>query len=67
MEVRINNQIHEFAEGSSLQAVLAEFGFEEARGIAVAVNEQVMPKTQWHNYLLEANDTITIIRATQGG
>ena len=67
MEVRINNQVKVFAPETSLQALLSELGFEEARGIAVAVNEQVMPKSQWHSYYLQANDSITIIRATQGG
>lgn len=67
MEVRINNQAHQFARGTSLQALLSEFGFTEAKGIAVAVNEEVMPKSSWQSYQLEANDTITIIRATQGG
>lgn len=67
MEVFINNQLKQLTKETSLQRLLLEFGFEEFRGIAVAVNEQVVPKPQWNSYFLEDRDSITIIRATQGG
>jgi sulfur carrier protein len=67
MEVFINNQLKQLTKETSLQSLLLEFGFEEVRGIAVAVNEQVVPKPQWNSYFLADRDSITIIRATQGG
>lgn len=67
MEVFVNNQLKQLTRETSLQRLLLEFGFEESRGIAVAVNEQVVPKPQWNSYLLGDRDSITIIRATQGG
>ena len=36
-------------------------------GIAVAVNESVIPKKQWSEYKIKENDTIIVITATQGG
>ncbi len=36
-------------------------------GIALAVNEKVIPKTEWNNFQLNDNDKILIIKATQGG
>lgn len=36
-------------------------------GLAVAINNQVISKTQWNNTLIENKQEITIIRATQGG
>ena len=36
-------------------------------GIALAVNEKVVPKTEWEKFLLKENDKIIIIKATQGG
>lgn len=36
-------------------------------GVAVAVNQQVIPKSDWINTELKENDQVIIIRATQGG
>lgn len=36
-------------------------------GIAVAVNEEIIPKTNWDTYQVQDNDNILIITATQGG
>lgn len=67
MEVQVNNQLKQLSCETSLQGLLLEMGFEETRGIAVAVNQKVVPKPQWSHYFLQSRDTITIIRATQGG
>ncbi len=37
------------------------------RGIAVAINDEILPKSNWDNYLVKENDNILIITATQGG
>lgn len=37
------------------------------KGIAVAVNEGVIPRAQWNQYQLKENDKILIITASQGG
>ena len=36
-------------------------------GIAVAVNETVVPKAQWDSFELQPNDKVLVIKATQGG
>ncbi|MBD0823300.1 sulfur carrier protein ThiS [Aestuariibaculum marinum] len=36
-------------------------------GIAVAINQQIISKTNWANQLLQDGDNILIIQATQGG
>ena len=36
-------------------------------GIAVAVNNSVIPKRKWESFQLHANDAIVVIQATQGG
>ena len=36
-------------------------------GIAVAVNEEILPRADWHEYQVKENDNILIITATQGG
>jgi len=37
------------------------------KGIAVALNQQVIPKDSWSQTPLKENDSILIITATQGG
>ncbi len=40
---------------------------QNADGIAVAVNEEVIPKTEWKSFTINENDSILMITATQGG
>ena len=53
--------------GSSLVRALSDSGINDLKGLAVAVNDTIIPRTSWENFILNENDTITIIRATQGG
>ncbi|NUT33143.1 MAG: sulfur carrier protein ThiS [Hamadaea sp.] len=40
---------------------------EEQRGVAVAVNGEVVPRGAWAARHLEAGDTVEILTAAQGG
>ncbi len=63
----INNQAYSLQKGSNLFTALEQNGIQNQKGIAVAVNNAVIPKAEWQNKILNENDKITIIRATQGG
>jgi sulfur carrier protein len=67
MNVFVNNQNCEVQPGANLGAALEKNGILDQKGIAVAVNNSVIPKATWANKILQENDKITIIRATQGG
>ena len=67
MEVYINNEIFSISASVNLFDFLTSRNVVDKLGIAVAVNNQVIPKTQWQDYLLHHQDKIIIIRATQGG
>ena len=67
MEISINNVKTTVEENTSLTSVVATNSGENTKGIAVAVNEQVVPKHQWDSTFLNQNDTVIIIKATQGG
>jgi sulfur carrier protein len=67
MNVFVNNQQLNINEGATLRFALETNGLQNTRGIAVAVNNRVVPKSEWANMQLAANDKITVIRATQGG
>jgi len=65
--ISINNKACSVEKNSSLVKVLEQNGIQSQKGIAVAVNNVVIPKTEWQNKILNENDKITIIKATQGG
>jgi sulfur carrier protein len=65
--VFVNSEALSVSPGVKLAEVLEKSGLESPRGIAVAVNNAVVPRAQWNEHSLHDNDRITIIRATQGG
>ena len=68
MELKINNQIKQFeAESLSVQDLLDLEIPNKQNGIAVAINNSVIPKTNWNGHAIQQADEILIISATQGG
>jgi len=67
MNVIVNNKIVELPDASGITALLEQLKLPSPQGIAIAVNEQVVPKSEWHGCVLKHNDQILLIRATQGG
>lgn len=68
MEIIINDQKKILpATGISLQQLLDMEIPDKQKGIAVAVNNCVIQKSEWSFKILEANDNVLIIKATQGG
>jgi sulfur carrier protein len=67
MELIINGRPTE-AVVADLQKLLQSQGFEpEQKGVAVAVNGTVVPRTIWPVYELHDGDRIEVISAMQGG
>jgi sulfur carrier protein len=67
MTILVNNKSLELVCPENITAVLQQLQIDYARGLAVAVNNEVIPKSRWETYLLNQHDKMTIIRATQGG
>ncbi|MNU62907.1 sulfur carrier protein ThiS [compost metagenome] len=67
MTISFNNQTLEVED----RMVLSNFVFqqlgEKQNGIAVAINGEVKSKTIWQEVLLNEQDDVLIIKATQGG
>jgi sulfur carrier protein len=69
MVITINNQSKSISSHSSI-TVLQILNLEiphTREGIAVAVNNEVVPKAAWETKMIYPNDSVLIIRATQGG
>lgn len=67
MKVIVNDTPIELNGSTMLEQAVLHSGVTDFKGLAVAVNNTVIPRTNWNAYNLNENDTITIIRATQGG
>jgi sulfur carrier protein len=68
MELKINNQTKQFPLDSlTVQALLDLEIPEKQNGIALAINNTVIPKSNWNTHIIQETDDILIISATQGG
>lgn len=68
MELFINHQKKIFQEWpTSLEVLVHSESPTNLKGIAVALNNQVVPRDRWAQTLLQPSDNILIITATQGG
>lgn len=67
MVIRVNDQPREVALGSSLADLVAELGLAERKGLAIAINDDVAPRSTWAHRALVNNDHVLVIQATQGG
>lgn len=68
MYLTINHQSKTFEIAPNSLAELLAIELPQARkGIAVALNNQVIPEGQWPHTPLSNHDSILIITATQGG
>lgn len=67
MKVKLNDIELQLSEESKLVALMKANNLYHESGIAVAINEEILPKTDWEQYQVKDNDNILIITATQGG
>ena len=68
MKVIINDTLINLSSSTmTLEQAVLNSGVTDFRGLAVAVNNKVIPRINWGTFNLNENDTITIIHATQGG
>jgi len=67
MEISINQQRTEIPECFSVEQLLSFLYADSKKGIAIAINQAIIPKTEWPVRILHPEDKITLIKATQGG
>lgn len=67
MDVEINGRHIQVAEGCATLAQLLEQEGFTGIGQAVAINNRVVPRSDWENHPLQNGMKITVIRAVCGG
>ena len=68
MKIRLNGEETEVRLNLNVYELLVVLELDPAQsGIAVAVDREVIPKTEWQETKLRENSDVEIIRAVQGG
>ena len=64
----VNGSEHECGAGESVVAVLELLGLSpDARGVAVAVDGEVVPRTGWDTFAIADGARVEVLTAMQGG
>jgi sulfur carrier protein len=68
VKVTLNGSPAELADGATVQAAVESLDLPASgRGVAVAVDAEVVPRTEWNSHELQEGARIEILRAIQGG
>ncbi|HEX5495448.1 MAG TPA: sulfur carrier protein ThiS [Mycobacteriales bacterium] len=66
--VVVNGQVRGLADGTTLAGLVAELAGDRLRaGVAVAVNDTVVPRDAWSGTTLGDGDRVEVLTAVQGG
>jgi sulfur carrier protein len=66
MNVIVNGKPTELAPGATVDTVLVALELPD-RGVAVAVDAEVVPRGQWREHELSEGARVEVLRAIQGG
>lgn len=69
IEITLNGNSHAVAPDATVAELLREMDLDPSspKGIAVAVNDEVVPKSAWRSRELGEDDRVEVITARQGG
>ena len=68
MRVLLNGSEAELIDGATVQTAVESLELPASgRGVAVAVDAEVVPRTQWDTHKLDEGARVEILRAIQGG
>ena len=68
MRIELNGEPRELAAGATLDAAVRESGAGEgARGVAVALDGEVIPRGEWAATALREGQSVEVLAAIQGG
>jgi sulfur carrier protein len=66
--VRLNGESRELPDGATVGTAVREAGVTgNGRGVAVAVDGEVVPQGEWESTDLREGQRVEVVRAVQGG
>ncbi len=66
MKIVLNGEAYQVAQEHTLLDLIHALNLS-GQAIAVAVNRQIVPRAQWPNQVLQAQDKVDVVRAIGGG
>ena len=66
MKISVNNKETELLQGNTVADLAAQLELP-AQGVAIAVNNKMIPRTKWNEQCLSEGDNLVIIKAACGG
>ena len=68
MNVLLNGERHTLTDGATVREAVAASGAPtEARGVAVALDGEVVPRGRWDEVPVQEGARIEVVQAVQGG
>jgi len=67
MKVILNGEPTLLADDATVATVVAGLDVPEGRGVAVAVDAEVIPRGEWAAHKLTGGAKVEVLRAIQGG
>lgn len=68
MNVLLNGERRDLPEGASVEAAVGATGASpEGRGMAAAVDGEVVPRGAWRRTVLREGQRVEVVQAVQGG
>jgi sulfur carrier protein len=68
MTVEVNGERVELRDGARIaDAVAASGANPEQRGLAVALDGEVVPRAEWERTAVRTGQSVEVVRAVQGG
>lgn len=66
MKVKINNEELDFTSSTSVNDYIHSLSLPSS-GLAIAINNVLVPRNQWETTQFQENDQVIIIQAAYGG
>lgn len=67
VKIILNNEEMSIKVGRTVEALLKQLEMDRSERIAIAVNDQVVSRSDWPNHQLRDNDRVLVIAPIQGG
>ena len=67
MKLVVNGTERELADGTTVAELVASEGAASGRGVAVAVDAEVIPRSAWQDERLAEGQRVELLAAIQGG
>lgn len=65
--IYINDIAYDLEQARSLFDVIHSLKLDAGKGVAIALNNKVISRSEWPNCQVNPNDKLIVIKATQGG